>query len=160
QADAARREPTTLRMPPDNPPGTNYFVDVLGGDVKHLVVSASAALTVRSTLDLELQSIAEKVIAQRLRAEGHAKRVGQAALVAMTPDGAILAMVGGRDYNESQFNRVTQAKRQPGSLFKLFVYLTALEQGINPQSAMVDRPVRIGNWEPENYGGRFHGEVT
>ena len=78
----------------------------------------------------------------------------------MAPDGAILAMVGGRDYNESQFNRVTQAKRQPGSLFKLFVYLTAFQRGATPQTTVVDRPVQIGNWEPENHGGSFRGQIT
>ena len=160
QADVARRQPATLRVPPDNPPGTNYFVDMLQGDVKRLVGSVSEDLTLRSTLDLNLQSIAEGVIARRLRAEGHAKKVSQAALVAMAPDGAILAMVGGRDYNESQFNRVTQARRQPGSLFKLFVYLAAFQKGLSPQMTMVDRPVQIGNWEPENYGGGFRGQVT
>src|SRR5262245_11719563 len=119
QAETARQQPVSLRVPPDNPPGTNYFVDVLGGDVKRLVDSAASTdLTVRSTLDLDLQGIAEGVIARRLKAEGRAKKVGQAALVALAPDGAILAMVGGRDYAESQFNRVTQAKRQPGSLFR------------------------------------------
>ena len=86
--------------------------------------------------------------------------MGQAALLAMAPDGAILAMVGGRDYTESQFNRVTRAKRQPGSLFKLFVYLAAFQKGLDPQATAVDRPVQIGNWEPENYGGRFRGPVT
>src|SRR6266566_1473259 len=121
QADAARRQPVSLRVPPDNPPGTNYFVDMLGGGVKRLVGSAPPDVTVRSTLDLDLQNIAESVIARRLKAEGRAKKVGQAALVALAPDGAILAMVGGRDYNESQFNRAVQAKRQPGSLFKVFV---------------------------------------
>jgi membrane peptidoglycan carboxypeptidase len=160
QADAARGQPTVLRVPPDNPPGTNYFVDILGGDVKRLVGSAPPDLTVRSTLDLDLQNIAENVIARRLKAEGRAKRVGQAALVALAPDGAILAMVGGRDYNESQFNRATQAKRQPGSLFKVFVYLTAFQKGLDPQMTAVDRPVQIGKWEPENYGGRFRGVVT
>jgi penicillin-binding protein 1A len=160
QADAARQQPATLRVPPDNPPGTNYFVDALNGDLKKLVGSVSEDLTLRSTLDLNLQSLAEGVIARRLRAEGHAKKVSQAALVAMAPDGAILAMVGGRDYNESQFNRVTQAKRQPGSLFKLFVYLAAFQKGLRPQMTIVDRPVQIGNWEPENYGGGFRGQVT
>src|SRR5258705_2176489 len=160
QAEAARQQPATLRVPPDNPPGTNYFVDMLGGDVKQLIGSPSKDLTLRSTLDLNLQSIAESVIARRLKAEGGAKRVGQAALMAMTPDGAILAMVGGRDYTESQFNRATQAKRQPGSLFKVFVYLAAFQKGMDPQMTAVDRPVQIGNWEPENYGGRFHGVVT
>lgn len=160
QADAARKQPATLRVPPDSPPGTNYFVDMLSADVKRLVASESQDLTLRSTLDLNLQGIAEEVVARRLKAEGRAKRVGQAALVAMAPDGAILAMVGGRDYGESQFNRATQAKRQPGSLFKLFVYLTAFQKGISPQAMAVDRPVQIGNWEPENYGGRFRGTVT
>ncbi len=158
---ALARQPVSLRVPPDNPPGTNYFVDVLGGDVKRLVDSgASTDLTVRSTLDLDLQGIAEGVIARRLKAEGRAKKVGQAALVAMAPDGAILAMVGGRDYNESQFNRAVQAKRQPGSLFKVFVYLAAFQKGLDPQMTAVDRPVQIGNWEPENYSGRFRGQMT
>jgi penicillin-binding protein 1A len=160
QAETARRAPASLRVPPDNPPGTNYFVDMLAGDVKRLVGSPSADLTLRSTLDLNLQSIAESVIARRLKAEGRAKKVGQAALVAMAPDGAVLAMVGGVDYNESQFNRATQAKRQPGSLFKIFVYLAALEKGFSPDMMAVDRPVQIGDWEPENYGGRFRGQVT
>ena len=160
QAEAARAQPATLRVPPDNPPGTNYFVDTLAGDVKRLVGAVSADLTLRTTLDLNLQSIGESVVARRLKAEGRSKKVGQAALVAMTPDGAILAMVGGRDYNESQFNRATQAKRQPGSLFKLFVYLAALEKGFSPQTTMVDQPIQIGKWEPDNYGGRFRGEVT
>ena len=160
QAQAARQQPATLRVPPDNPPGTNYFVDMLGSDVKQLIGALSKDLTLRSTLDLNLQSIAESVIARRLKAEGRAKRVDQAALVAMTPDGAILAMVGGRDYTESQFNRATQAKRQPGSLFKVFVYLAAFQKGLDPQMTAVDRPVQIGKWEPENYGGRFHGVVT
>src|SRR5215470_20028026 len=92
QAEAARQHPATLRVPPDNPPGTNYFVDMLGSDLKQLVGAPSKDLTLRSTLDLHVQSIAESVIARRLKAEGRAKRVTQAALVAMAPDGAILAM--------------------------------------------------------------------
>ena len=154
------QQPAALRVPPDNPPGTNYFVDMLNADVKRLVGPVSEDLTLRSTLDLNLQSIAEGIVSRRLKAEGRAKKVTQAALVAMAPDGAILAMVGGRDYNESQFNRVTQAKRQPGSLFKLFVYLTAFQRGATPQTTMIDRPVQIGNWEPENHGGGFRGQIT
>jgi penicillin-binding protein 1A len=160
QAEAARQQPASLRVPPENPPGTNYFVDMLDGDVKRLLGPISTDMTLRTTLDLNLQSMAESIIARRLKAEGRSKKVGQAALVAMAPDGAILAMVGGRDYDESQFNRATQAKRQPGSLFKVFVYLAALEKGFSPQTMLVDRPIQIGNWEPENYGGRFRGEVT
>jgi penicillin-binding protein 1A len=160
RADVARRQPARLRVPPDNPPGTNYFVDMLAGDVKRLVGPVSADVTLQTTLDLGLQSIAESVIVRRLKAEGRTKKVDQAALVALAPDGAVLAMVGGLDYNESQFNRATQAKRQPGSLFKLFVYLAALQKGLSPDMMVVDRPVAIGDWEPENYGGRFRGPVT
>jgi penicillin-binding protein 1A len=160
EAEAAQQQPASLRIPPESPPGTNYFVDMLSADVKRLVGSFSADLTVRSTLDLDLQAIAENVIASRLAAEGSKKNVSQAALVAMAPDGAILALVGGRDYSESQFNRATQAKRQPGSLFKLFVYLAGLEKGFTPEMVALDAPVRIGNWEPENYGGRYHGQVS
>ena len=159
QADAARQQPTTLRVPPETPPGTNYFVDMVNSDARR-IGSATADLIVRTTLDLDLQNIAENVIAHRLKTEGRAKKVNQAALVAMTPEGAILAMVGGRDYAESQFNRATQAKRQPGSLFKTFVYLAALEKGFSPQRTMVDRPIQIGDWEPNNYGRRFRGTVT
>jgi len=160
QADEARRQPATLRVPPESPPGTNYFVDMVNTDARRLAGTNAADLTVRSTIDLDLQSAAENVIAHMLKAEGRAKRVSQAALIAMAPDGAILAMVGGRDYNDSQFNRAIQAHRQPGSLFKVFVYLTAFQKGFNPEMTMVDRPVAIGDWEPENYSGRFRGEVT
>jgi penicillin-binding protein 1A len=160
QADAARQQPATLRVPPETPPGTNYFIDMLDSDARRAVGAATEDLVVRSTLDLNLQNIAESVIAHRLKTEGRPKKVSQAALVAMTPDGAILTMVGGRDYGESQFNRATQAKRQPGSLFKTFVYLAALEKGFSPQTTMVDRPIQVGNWEPENYGGNFRGTVT
>src|SRR5207244_4566851 len=137
----------------------NYFIDTLATDVKRLLGSVSADLTVRTTLDLNLQSVAERVVSRRLMTDARSRKVTQAALVAMAPDGAILAMVGGRDYNESQFNRVTQAKRQPGSLFKVFDYLAAFEKGLDPQATAVDRPVQIGNWEPENYSGRFRGPV-
>jgi membrane peptidoglycan carboxypeptidase len=134
QAEAARAEPVNLRTPPETPPGTNYFVDAASADVRRLLGSASGDLTLRTTLDLELQRLAEGIIERRLVAEGRQKNVSQAALVALAPDGAIKALVGGRDYEASQFNRVTQARRQAGSLFKLFVYLAALQKGYGPQS--------------------------
>jgi 1A family penicillin-binding protein len=159
QADAARRQSVALRVPPETPPGTNYFVDMVNAEVRSLLGSTSGDWRIRSTLDLKVQALAESVVAKRLAAEGKQKNVSQAALVAMTHDGAILAMVGGRDYNDSQFNRATQAKRQPGSLFKLFVYLAALRKGYTPQTVVIDRPVQIGDWEPENYGRRYRGPV-
>ncbi|NGM32721.1 PBP1A family penicillin-binding protein [Methylobacterium sp. DB0501] len=160
EADAARRAPATVRVPTETPVGTNYFVDSVADSVRGLIGTGPADATVRTTLDLTLQNIAESVIARRLDQDGERRKVSQGALVAMAPDGAILAMVGGRDYADSQFNRVTQAKRQPGSLFKLFVYLTALRDGYRPDSTMMDRPTQVGEWEPENYGGRYRGAVT
>jgi 1A family penicillin-binding protein len=160
ESEAARKQPVTLQLPPETPPGSNYFVDMVGGDVKRLLGNLPSDLTLRTTLDLDLQDIAETVVAKRLETEGQKKKVSQAALVALAPDGAVLALVGGRDYTDSQFNRVTQAKRQPGSLFKLFVYMAAFQQGATPQTVLVDRPTQIGDWEPQNYGGRFRGPVT
>ncbi|TGD99800.1 PBP1A family penicillin-binding protein [Methylobacterium nonmethylotrophicum] len=160
EADAAKRAPATVRVPTETPVGTNYFVDNVADSVRTLIGAGPADATVRTTLDLTLQNIAESVIARRLDQDGERRKVSQGALVAMATDGAILAMVGGRDYADSQFNRVTQAKRQPGSLFKLFVYLTALREGYRPDSTLVDRPTQVGEWEPENYGGRYRGAVT
>lgn len=160
QAEAARSQPVNLRVPPETPPGTNYFVDTAAADVRRLLGGASGDLTLRSTLDLELQRLAEGVIERRLDAEGRQKNVSQAALVALSPDGAIRALVGGRDYEASQFNRAIQARRQAGSLFKLFVYLAAMQKGYDPQSMVVDRPTQIGDWEPQNANGRFRGPVS
>lgn len=157
-ADAARAETITLRTPPETPPGTNFFLDMVTADAKRLV-EAPGDVTLRTTLNLDLQSLAEGVVARRLDAEGVKKKVGQAAIVVLSKEGAILAMVGGRDYEDSQFNRAIQAKRQPGSLFKLFVYLTAFEKGYTPETVLVDRPIQIGEWEPQNSNNRFRGAV-
>ncbi len=160
EAEKAKRAPAELRIPAETPQGTNYFIDLAAAEARKLIGSGPTDLRTQTTLNLNLQNIAESIVARHLDAEGRTKQVSQAALVALAPDGAILAMVGGRDYAESQFNRVTQAKRQAGSLFKLFVYLTALREGARPDSMMVDRPVQIGEWEPENYGGRYRGAVS
>ena len=98
--------------------------------------------------------------ASELRAEGAKLGVSQGAMVVMDGGGAVLAMVGGRSYRKSQFNRVTKAKRQPGSAFKPFVFLAALERGYTPDTVEVDEPVRIGNWTPENYRKKYLGPVT
>jgi membrane peptidoglycan carboxypeptidase len=132
----------------------------MAGEVKSLVGTNAGDLTVRTTLNREMQQIAESVINKRLATTEASKNAHQAALIAMAPDGAVLAMVGGRDYNNSQFNRAIQARRQPGSLFKLFVYLAAMRKGLTPETVVVDQPVQIGNWEPENYGDRYYGPVN
>ncbi|HEV7822158.1 MAG TPA: PBP1A family penicillin-binding protein, partial [Burkholderiales bacterium] len=160
QADEAKRNPAQLRIPADTPQGTNYFVDIVSAETRRLIGSGPTDLVAKTTISLDLQNLAESTVARYLDKEGASKRVSQAALVALQSDGAIVAMVGGRDYTESQFNRVTQAKRQAGSLFKLFVYLTALRAGARPDTVMNDRPTQIGEWEPENYGGRYRGPVS
>ena len=160
QADAAHRQPATPAIPPVAPPGDGYFLDSATAGANRLLGASAADLEVATTLDPDIQALAEAVVNEYLAKEGKPKGVSQAALVAIAPDGAILAMVGGRDYAESQFNRVTQAQRQPGSLFKLFVYLTALERGFTPQTTIVDRPIQIGNWSPENFEGRHFGAVS
>ncbi|WP_019905290.1 PBP1A family penicillin-binding protein [Methylobacterium sp. 77] len=157
-ADKARAQTITLRTPPETPPGTNYFLDMVAADAKRLS-DTPGDVTLRTTLNLDLQSLAEGVIARRLDAEGAKKKASQGAMVVLSKEGAILAMVGGRDYEDSQFNRATQAKRQAGSLFKLFVYLTAYEKGLTPDTVLVDRPIQIGDWEPQNASGRFRGAV-
>jgi penicillin-binding protein 1A len=160
RAAAARAEPVRLAVPPDTEPGDNYFVDETEAEVKRLIGTPPLDLSVATTFDPRLQEAAERVVNHWLAGEGVHRHVSQAALIAMAPDGAILAMVGGRDYAESQFNRATQARRQPGSLFKIFVYLTALSNGYNPESVMVDQPIQIGDWQPKNYDGRYHGAVS
>ncbi len=158
EADAARRQSVTLKTPPEAPPGSNYFLDMIAPDLKRLAGS-DGDITVRSTLNLDLQSLAEAAVAKRLDKDGARRKVGQAAMVVLSKEGAILALVGGRDYEDSQFNRAVQAKRQPGSLFKMLTYLTAYEKGFSPESVVVDRPVRIGDWEPENDDNKYRGPV-
>ena len=159
EADKARAEQVNLATPPETPPGANYFADMVSAEVKRLPNGNAGDLTLGTTLNLELQRLAEGVVERRLAAEGARKDASQGAMVVMGTDGAILAMVGGRDYEASQFNRTIQAKRQPGSLFKLFVYLTAFAKGYTPDSVMTDQPVRIGDWEPQNASSRFKGRM-
>lgn len=160
QAEAARAQTVRLRTPPETPPGSNYFVDMVAGDVRRLLGASTGDLTLRTSLNLELQRLAEAVVERRLESEGGKKHVSQAAVVVLGQDGAVLALVGGRDYEASQFNRAVQAKRQAGSLFKLFVYLTALQRDYTPQSIVVDKPTQIGEWEPQNYKGGYRGNMT
>jgi membrane peptidoglycan carboxypeptidase len=117
-------------------------------------------MRVETTLLPEVQRLAERVVRETLAQAGEARGVGQAALVAMRPDGSVVAMVGGRDYGESQFNRAADAMRQPGSAFKLFVYYAALRNGYSPDDMIDASPVEVGEWEPENYGGEEYGYLT
>jgi penicillin-binding protein 1A len=114
-------------------------------------------LTARVAVDLRLQLAAEQALISTVRQEGRGKNARSGALVAMEPDGAVRALVGGMDYGESQFNRATNARRQPGSSFKLYVYANAVEQGLTPNSILRDQAVSCGNWSPKNYDGSTGG---
>ncbi len=138
----------------------NYFVDWIAEALPDYAGRPDTDVHVMATIDPDLQREAERLIADMLASEGAALDVSQAALVAMTPDGAVRAMVGGKSYAHSQFNRAVQAKRQPGSAFKPIVYLTAMERGFTPDTTRIDRPITYGGWSPANYSGRFDGEMT
>lgn len=140
--------------------GRRYFTDWVLEQVSDYVNPGDRDLIVRTTLSPELQRLAEDRAEKILTKEGVKNGIGQAALVALTPSGAVRAMVGGRSFARSQFNRVTQARRQPGSAFKPFVYLAALESGLTPDDVLVDEPVRIGDWRPSNFSRRHQGAIT
>jgi len=138
----------------------NYVADWVMDTLNDVLGHVDEDITVTTTIDAGLQANAEKALDEELAKKGDKYKVSQGALVAMTPDGAVRAMVGGRDYAQSQFNRAVAAKRQPGSAFKPFVYLTALEGGLTPDSVRNDKPIRIKGWQPENYSHEYFGPVT
>ncbi len=158
EAEAAYAEKSQSR--PRGYQRGRYFGDWALTQSQQTLGSVNRDILVTTTLDPEIQAIAEQVVEQVLEEQGAAVGAGEAAVVAMRPDGAILAMVGGKSYRDSQFNRATQALRQPGSAFKLFVYLAGLESGMHSDSPMVDKKIKIGDWEPSNYSNRYRGAVT
>jgi penicillin-binding protein 1A len=157
-ATAAQKEGAALAV--IGRPGSRYFADWVADQIRDFAGTADRDLTVRTTLDPRLQTAAEAAIGDILARYGARDSVGQGALVALATDGAVRAMVGGRDYGHSQFNRATQAQRQPGSAFKPFVYLAGLEAGLRPTDRLVDAPIRVGNWQPHNYLNRYQGEMS
>jgi penicillin-binding protein 1A len=138
----------------------NYVADWIGEVLDDLVGQIDQNIVVETTIDPKLQSVAEAAIIDELAAKSVKFNVSQGALVAMTPDGAVRAMVGGRNYAESQYNRAVTAKRQPGSAFKPFVYLTAIEAGLAPETIRQDAPLDVKGWKPENYTHEYFGSVT
>ncbi len=144
--------------------GARYFADWALDQAEGFMSGLDSDVLVETTLDMDLQRAAEGAVARilnnRPKNVSAANWPSQAALVAITPDGAVRAMVGGVNYRVSQFNRVTQAERQMGSTFKPFVYLAALEAGWEPGDRINDGPIRIGKWQPRNYKDRYYGDVT
>ncbi len=137
-----------------------YVADWVADLVPDVVGALDQDVIVETTVDSHLQDAAGRAITETLDKSGKSFGVSQGALVAVDGTGAVRAMVGGRDYRKSQFNRAVEAKRQPGSAFKPFVYLTALEFGLVPETVRIDQPVRIGKWEPKNYEKTYRGPVT
>jgi penicillin-binding protein 1A len=159
QVVVARRAPATP-VERNTVSSPDYFLDWAFEEVKRLVDGGDKVLFARTTIDMRLQNAAEAAVESSLRESGDVYKVSQAALVSMEPDGTVRAMVGGRDYGQSTFNRAINARRQPGSSFKPYVYATALENGYTPESIVVDAPVRIGNWSPKNYSRSYRGRVS
>jgi penicillin-binding protein 1A len=138
----------------------NYVADWVMDVLNDLVGHVEQDVVVETTIDPGLQAAAEKSLIDELAAKGGKLDIQQGALVAMTPQGAVRALVGGRNYAESQFNRAVAARRQPGSAFKPFVYLTALERGLTPDTVREDKPIEVKGWRPENYSREYFGPVT
>ena len=139
--------------------GARYFTDWVYEQLADYVSQTGQRLSVRTTLDRRLQGLAEAAVKRGLAGEGVKGRADQAALVAMEPGGAVRALVGGKAYAASQFNRAVQAQRQAGSTFKLFVYLAALENGLTPETMLVDGPVTVDGWSPRNFSD-YKGRVS
>ncbi|PDT78591.1 penicillin-binding protein 1A [Bradyrhizobium sp. C9] len=159
QAKASIGQPS-IAVKPAGAGTVNYVADWIGEVLDDLVGQIDQDIIVQTTIDPKLQNVAEAAVIDELAAKSVKFNVSQGALVAMTPDGAVRAMVGGRNYSESQYNRAVTAKRQPGSSFKPFVYLTAVEAGLTPDTIRTDAPLDIKGWKPENYTHEYFGSVT
>ena len=155
RAEAAEVQPQRVRAAaPETVPSGTYFADWVLPEARDQAGEIRTDATVRTTLDRRMQRAAERAVKRA------GLRQAQVALVAMKPDGEVLAMVGGKSYKASPFNRATQARRQPGSTFKLFVYLAALRSGMTPESTVEDSPVEIAGWKPKNSDGRYRGPIS
>jgi penicillin-binding protein 1A len=164
QVFGARRNPATpIDRRDEHSP--NYYLDWAFDEIKKIVDAfpksvSERVFVVRTAIDMNLQRETENAIETSLRQYGHEYHATQSAAVLMDLDGGVRAMVGGRDYGQSQFNRAVDALRQPGSSFKPYVYATALANGFKPTSIVVDAPICLGNWCPQNYGHSYGGSMT
>ena len=159
QAQASIGHPS-YNVKPAGAGTVNYVADWIGEVLDDLIGQIDQSVVVETSIDPKLQAVAEAAVIDELAAKSVKFNVSQGALVAMAPDGAVRAMVGGRNYAESQYNRAVTAKRQPGSAFKPFVYLTAIEAGLTPDTIRQDAPLDVKGWKPENYSHEYFGAVT
>jgi penicillin-binding protein 1A len=155
KAEAVRVRPARIvAQRPSSLPNGTYFADWVMPEARGEANGLEREQTVRTTLEMPVQHAAERAV------RNAGLRQAQVAIVVMRPDGRVVAMVGGKRYADSPFNRATQARRQPGSTFKLFVYLAALRAGMTPDSTVEDEPVQIGEWAPKNSDGQYRGTIT
>ncbi len=162
QVVAARRNPASV-IDRAKTAAPDYFLDWAFDEVQRLANEGKLkkhSVVVRTTIDTGLQQAAEEAMESSLREFGESYNVKQGALVMIENGGAVRAMVGGRDYGESQFNRATKALRQPGSSFKLYTYTAAMEKGFTPESVISDAPITWRGWSPQNYARSYKGKVT
>lgn len=147
------------RIADDELPGGTYFVDWLAPQVEAATRGGAGQVQIVTTVDQQLQKVAIRALTSVLSRQGTPVHATQAALIAMRPDGRIVAMIGGRSYKESPYNRATQAQRQPGSAFKMLVYLAAMENGSTADSIVENGPLTVDGWTPRNYGNRYGGPL-
>ena len=145
---------------PHSKPGFGFVADWVAEVTPMLTSEANRNLIVETTIDANLQMTARTAVENVMRTKGRTARASEAAVLLLTPDGAIRAMIGGRNHAESQFNRAVRAMRQPGSAFKPFIYLAAMENGFTPGSQIDDSPIEIGGWKPTNFGNDYRGQVS
>jgi penicillin-binding protein 1A len=156
----AREAATQIEFPSIAPLEIGWFADWVAESAQSFAPQ-NADTIVRTTLDAHLQSVAEARLAGLLMGPGIAAGITQGAVIALdAATGAVRAMVGGRDHAQSSFNRAVMARRQPGSAFKPFVWLAALEKGVRPDDTVLDAPIRIGNWRPADFERQYLGEIT
>jgi penicillin-binding protein 1A len=159
-AERAKAERLKFTPRPSAEPGDLWFADWVMERLQDFIGPHQADLIVVTTLDSKLQKLAAAAVEKGLERDGEKRRIGQAALLALGRDGSVRAMIGGADYLDSQFNRATQARRQPGSAFKPFVYLAGLEAGLRPEMAFRDAPFTVNGWTPRNYGDEYLGVIS
>lgn len=160
QAKGQSKGPPKPTQKPSNEMAERYYTDWVVDQLNDLIGTPGEDLIVETTLNAGLQNYITQTIDSVIAAHGEQKHITQGAMVLMRPGGAVVAMVGGRNYNASQFNRAAQALRPPGSSFKPIVYLAALEKGWDPQDIIEDAPITNWRYRPKNFGGKYYGEVT
>lgn len=167
QNEAEKAISTPIYLKPPTFSSAGYFIDHVRRETKNIVGDYDADLIIRTTLDPDLQFALETGLSSAVDAgvlgETHAdtpEKILETAIVVADQYGSVRALIGGRDYGRTQFNRATQSRRQPGSAFKPFIYLAAIEAGARPDHMILDAPITIGDWSPDNYKGKFYGNVT